>query len=208
MKDTRTRPISARKRAAVLAAAKDSFLSRGFSATNLDEVARTAEVSKMTIYSHFGSKENLFTCVLDTVVAERSSRGPSLDVDDVDASTLTSALTAVAVDLVETVQDSEIVQLRRMLIAEQPRYPAPAAAWRRNTVLSAVGSLTQYFERLQQRGLLVGIDPPSLASQFLWMLIGERLDAMLLDPDAKLASPRQHAASVVRIILAAHSADP
>lgn len=207
MKDASTRPISARKHAAVLAAAKHSFMSLGFTATNLDEVARAAGVSKMTIYSHFDSKENLFTQVLEAVVAERSRRGPALDAD-VDASMLPQALTDIAIDLVETVEDQEIVQLRRILIAEQARYPLPAATWRRNTVLTAVNSLAQFFERLQQRRLLTDLDPLEAASQFLWMLIGDRLDAMLLDPRETLTSPRQHAAGVVRVFLAAHLGHP
>jgi TetR/AcrR family transcriptional repressor of mexJK operon len=203
MSDATARPISARKRAAVVTAAKESFLARGFAATNLDDVARAAGVSKMTIYSHFDSKENLFTDVLTTVVTERSSRGPALDAD-VDAPMLRQALTAVAVDIIETVQDPEIVGLRRVLIAEQPRHPAPASAWRRGTVLATVGALADHFAILERRGLLVDVDPTALASQFLWMLIGDPLDAMLLDPEAEQVSPQVRAAGVVRIVLAAH----
>ena len=76
----------------------------------------------MTIYSHFGSKEGLFIQVLEQVIAERSTDTPSLD-GDVDEAELVDTLMAIAVDLVETVQDPEVVGLRRVLVAEQPRRP-------------------------------------------------------------------------------------
>lgn len=55
---------SIRKNKAILNAARTLFLDAGFSATNMDQVARAANVSKPTVYSHFGSKEDLFLALL------------------------------------------------------------------------------------------------------------------------------------------------
>jgi TetR/AcrR family transcriptional repressor of mexJK operon len=206
MPATRATSFSARKREAVLRAAKRSFLRRGFAATNLDAVAAAAGVSKMTVYSHFGSKEGLFIQVLEGVIAERSATGPALD-PDVEEAALQAALTSIAVDLVETVQDPEVVGLRRVLVAEQPRQPALAAAWRRRAVLATVDALADYFGSLQQRGLLADGDPRTLATQFLWMLIGDPLDAALLDPTSSRATPHALASGAVRAVLAAPRRD-
>ena len=200
MSSTRASSFSDRKRDSVLSAAKQSFLERGFAATNLDAVADTAGVSKMTIYSHFGSKKNLFIQVLEGIIAERSTSGPSLDAD-IEESALERALISIAVDLIETVQDAEVVGLRRVLVAEQPRQPELASAWRRSTVLAAVDALADYFGSLQRRGLLRDVDPTVLATQFLWMLIGDPLDAALLDPKATRTTPRAQATNVVRTVL-------
>ena len=48
----------------LLAAALDLFVERGFAATRLDEVARSAGVSKGTLYLYFESKEELFKAVI------------------------------------------------------------------------------------------------------------------------------------------------
>ncbi|CAH0349219.1 MAG: TetR/AcrR family transcriptional regulator [Sphingobium sp.] len=53
-----------RKSAIVLAAAEEIFLSSGYAATSMDEVADKAGVSKRTIYSNFGSKDRLFAEVI------------------------------------------------------------------------------------------------------------------------------------------------
>jgi len=54
------RPKDPGKRAAILAAAKDLFLARGYEGTAMDAVAQVAGVSKLTVYSHFKDKETLF----------------------------------------------------------------------------------------------------------------------------------------------------
>jgi TetR/AcrR family transcriptional repressor of mexJK operon len=199
---SRASTSSIRKKDAILEAAKRSFLAVGFTATNLDDVAADAAVSKMTIYSHFGSKEDLFIQMLQLVIAQRSAGAPPLDAG-IDESDLRGALQAIALDLVETVQSPEIVGLRRVLIAEQTRHPGLAAAWRRSTVLATVAELTRYFDALQQRGLLHDVEPPVLAGQFLWLLIGDVLDAALLDPGEHRPTAEQRAQQVVDLVLAA-----
>lgn len=203
MPSARRGSVAARKRAAVVDAARLSFLDHGFAATNMDEVAAAARVSKMTVYSHFASKEVLFREVLEAVIAERSAGGPELDAD-LEANTLAEALTSIAVDLVETVQDPDVVGLRRVLVAEQPRQPELAATWRRSTVLPAVDALAGHVAALQGRGLLEQADPRDLASQFVWMLIGDPLDAALLDPAGPQPEARVLAAGVVRTVLRAY----
>ena len=191
------------KRAAILQAARRSFLRVGFGNTNLDEVAATAEVSKVTIYSHFGSKEALFLAVIEDVIAERSSGAPTLDAN-VAQRDLEQVLCHVAEDLIRTVRHRDVVGLRRVLIAEQPRHPELAATWRSATVVATIRELSAFFEALERRGLLVGVEPLALARQFLWMLIGDPLDAALLGSRRPTASARASAQQVVRLVLAAH----
>src|SRR5216684_4149565 len=51
---------AAERRAAIVEAALEEFIARGFTATRLDDVARRAGVAKGTIYLHFRDKESLF----------------------------------------------------------------------------------------------------------------------------------------------------
>ncbi|WP_425454631.1 TetR/AcrR family transcriptional regulator [Fulvimonas soli] len=52
------------KRAAILEAAKALFIRNAFAGTSMDAVAAEAGVSKLTVYSHFGDKDNLFREVI------------------------------------------------------------------------------------------------------------------------------------------------
>ncbi|WP_030040457.1 TetR/AcrR family transcriptional regulator, partial [Streptomyces resistomycificus] len=52
---------SARKRQAILEAATEVFLNKGYLGTSMDEVAALASVSKQTVYKNFTDKQRLFT---------------------------------------------------------------------------------------------------------------------------------------------------
>ncbi|TAM14754.1 MAG: TetR family transcriptional regulator [Rhodanobacter sp.] len=58
------RPKDMEKRAAILEAAKSLFIHNAFAGTSMDAVAAEAGVSKLTVYSHFGDKDNLFREVI------------------------------------------------------------------------------------------------------------------------------------------------
>lgn len=58
------RPKDAAKREAVLAAARKLFSEHGLDGASMDQIAAHAGVSKLTVYSHFGDKENLFAEVV------------------------------------------------------------------------------------------------------------------------------------------------
>jgi AcrR family transcriptional regulator len=55
----------AQRRQALLAAAARAFARGGFAATSLDDVAAEAGVSRVLIYRHFDSKEQLYRAILD-----------------------------------------------------------------------------------------------------------------------------------------------
>lgn len=66
----RRRGRSEKKRVTILDAAEELFVAEGFDLTSVDAIAARAEVSKRTVYDHFGEKESLHACVMERV-AER-----------------------------------------------------------------------------------------------------------------------------------------
>ncbi|OBB27213.1 hypothetical protein A5792_25765 [Mycolicibacterium peregrinum] len=53
------------KRRAILDAAQELFLTAGFKSTSVDAIAARADVSKRTVYDHFGDKENILSTVVE-----------------------------------------------------------------------------------------------------------------------------------------------
>jgi AcrR family transcriptional regulator len=58
-----------RRRLSLLDAAAAAFGDRGFQATSMEEVASRAGVTRLIVYRHFDSKEDLYRSVLDRAVA-------------------------------------------------------------------------------------------------------------------------------------------
>src|SRR5438046_7700873 len=65
---------AAERRGAIIAAAMDEFIARGFAATRLDDVAKRAGVAKGTIYLHFADKEALFQELVRTALSPMIGR--------------------------------------------------------------------------------------------------------------------------------------
>ena len=59
------RPKDLEKRAKILQAAKSIFLKMGYHATNMNQIAKEAGVTKLTVYNHFQDKANLFMCAIE-----------------------------------------------------------------------------------------------------------------------------------------------
>ncbi len=79
---------AAERRGAIIEAAMEEFIARGFAATRLDDIARRAGVAKGTIYLHFKDKESMFEELIRTAhrAADRPPRprrrGPGASVRD------------------------------------------------------------------------------------------------------------------------------
>ena len=59
------RLTAAQRRAQLIEVGRQVFAKAGYDATSVEEIARTAGVSKPIIYEHFGGKEGLFAVIVD-----------------------------------------------------------------------------------------------------------------------------------------------
>jgi len=66
-------------RGAVLAAARDLFIERGFVTTTIQAIADRAEVSPETVYATFGNKRSLLSSVIDVSITGDDEPVPLLD---------------------------------------------------------------------------------------------------------------------------------
>ena len=65
--DVQTPSRSEKTRASLLAAAEQVFSEKGLAGARVDEIAQRAGANKRMIYAYFGSKEELYTAVLESV---------------------------------------------------------------------------------------------------------------------------------------------
>lgn len=204
--DTPSISSSARKRAAILAAATEIFLKGGYLGTNMDEIAALSGVSKQTVYKNFASKEALFVAVVGDMTNATGDRVHN-EPDPVDGASLSTYLEDYAHRQLRIVLTPQVMQLRRLVIGEVSRFPDLARVLYERGPLRAMTTLAELFARLAARGLLVIEDPMEAASHFNWLVMSQALNqAMLLGddgiPDAQ-ALHRQATAGV-RVFLAAY----
>ncbi|HEX2160522.1 MAG TPA: TetR/AcrR family transcriptional regulator [Thermoleophilaceae bacterium] len=200
---------SAQKRRAILAAARDIFLSKGYAGTSMDEVAEIAAVSKQTVYKQFGAKQSLF----ETIVTEDIEATARTTQDMVTAlgssEQLERDLRRFARQHVADLTQPDLLRLRRLIVAEADRFPDLARTWFAHGPERGHALLAEQLETLARRGLLT-IDDALLAAEHLnWLIVSIPLNkAMLLGGQTTFRAKElnRYADEGIRIFLAGYGA--
>jgi AcrR family transcriptional regulator len=141
---------AAERRGAIIEAAMDEFIARGFAATRLDDVARRAGVAKGTIYLHFKDKESMFEELIRTAIVPMINRlwgtppQPGASVRDM--------VEGFAKTFIEEVATTRRGDLVRLIVAEGPRFPAVADFYYREVVSRGLGGMRALIELGIARG--------------------------------------------------------
>jgi len=161
------RPSSRIKHQAIVAAAREVFLDHGFSATTMDMIAESADVSKRTVYKHFDDKHGLFAAVVqmlcDKVVP------PTLDELEIDESEPGTVLTRLAVQILSNLYAREQIALFRVVVMEAQSFPELGALMYEQ-VAHTEGLIRDYLMTQQEKGTINLPDAELAASQFLGLI--------------------------------------
>ncbi|APY90042.1 TetR family transcriptional regulator [Streptomyces alfalfae] len=169
---------SSRKRAAILAAARELFLADGFDRSSVDAIAARAEVSKRTVYDYFGDKQTLLQAVVDDVgqsliatigrILDDTLTDPaeSADLEDV----LVTFSTRIATDMLGS---AEHATLRRLVRAQTGHPPDQSENPMADTPDEA---LAERFAAFAAAGRLDVPDPRLAADQFIALTFGVALN--------------------------------
>jgi len=156
------------KRKAILRGAKAVFLKLGFGGTSMDEVAARSGVSKMTVYRHFGSKEDLFA----GVITDLCNRIVAEDLERIFEQKPEEALHCYAQRMIDIVFAPDTIELHRIVIAESRRFPALGRFFYASGPQVCIDVLARYFERNRCNPHFRITDPVRTAEEFLELLRG------------------------------------
>jgi TetR/AcrR family transcriptional repressor of mexJK operon len=197
---------SARKRRAILDAARALFLRNGYAGTSMDDVAARAAVSKQTVYKHFVDKERLFTDIITGDIEETEQLTQSLVDALPETQDLEHDLREFARRHVVEVRQPRLVRMRRILIGEADRFPELAAAWYSRGPERAHATFARWFTVLAERGLLHVPDPLLAAEHFNWLILSIPMNrAMFSDVPEPAERLEYYADEAVRVFLAAYA---
>ena len=147
----------------ILASALDMFSQKGFSGTNLRELAGSLGMGKSSMYRHFESKEEIWNTLLDELIAYYEARfGSPEHLPPVpDSPKELVDLTMHMVDF--TVHDETVIKTRKMLTIEQFRDDRARALATKYFLTGLTEMFTQLFAGMMDKGLLRKDDPAMLA---------------------------------------------
>ena len=141
---------AAERRQAIIDAAMDEFIARGFAATRLDDIAKRAGVAKGTIYLHFKDKESMFEELIRTAIVPLVERlGTAPLPSGASARDLLEGFAKTFIEQVATTRRGDIV---RLIVAEGPRFPAVADFYYREVVSKGIARMRALIELGIARG--------------------------------------------------------
>jgi TetR/AcrR family transcriptional regulator, mexJK operon transcriptional repressor len=167
-----------RKARLIVEAARKVFLEQGYDVSSTDLIARTAGVSKATVYAHFESKEALLIALIED---EMRTRAPTalwepepwpLDVE--------ATLHSIARRFTGFFLSGEGFGLHRLMIAQAPRFPEIGRFFYVAGPKKHQAQVAAFLRAAVEQDLLTVPDIDLAATQFLSLVRGELpLNSML-----------------------------
>ncbi len=170
--------ILARKRAAILEAAREAFLRAGYEGAAMEAIAASAGVSIMTLYRHAESKDDLFAAVmLNECARAHGDEDNTISLDQ----PLRPLLVQAGVQFQDRLLSQDTISLFRAVMVETARFPhvSEAAyngfigAWERE-IDAAVAGRAEFKEvtALERSVLIANFIDDLVGVEFLRRLFG------------------------------------
>ncbi|SEA85977.1 TetR/AcrR family transcriptional regulator [Variovorax sp. YR216] len=184
----RGRPRNPALREGILAAARDEFLARGLDGASLEAIARAAGTSRVTIYSYFPSKEELFHASVNQVVVD----AVVIAEDELERLPVAQQLTTLAKAFLDSIATPRAAAQIHALYQSSKKSPQASAAFYASGPQQILDVVERTLTRLASSGALNIPNIEFAAEQFVALVRGnEQMRALLSLPPARKARQRQ-----------------
>jgi TetR/AcrR family transcriptional repressor of mexJK operon len=164
----RGRPFDPQKMEAIISTAQRLFAESGFERTTIDAIAEMSGVTKMTIYNHFKSKEELFgATILSRVENEFPTSNSNLDPENPK-----DGLEIIARKFLSLIRKDEVLNTYRAMFASNSTHPDTCLLFYQNGPLKAHNQVAEYMKKCSEVGSLNVTDSDKAATQFLSLFLG------------------------------------
>jgi AcrR family transcriptional regulator len=152
------------KRRQIIEGARAVFLSQGFDAASMNDIARAAGVSKGTLYVYFKDKEQLFEAIIDEECVVQAEGIFELDHNDHDVE---AVLTRLGFGYVGFLCRPEKASAIRIVIAIAERMPELGRKFYESGPAKGIRKLADYIAAQVDAGVLVVPDCEVAAAQLM-----------------------------------------
>ncbi len=159
-----------KRREAILAAAHELFVEKGFEATTLNDIVRRSGGSLATLYDMFENKPGL----LRALVTERCvTINGALDAATITERPFQESLRAVAVEMLDRFLDPNFVGLFRVMIAQCTNHPDLGRQIYDAGPVVCQTKAADFFARQMATGAMATSDPLIVSKLFFQMVCGD-----------------------------------
>ena len=182
------------KRRQILDGARKVFMDMGFDGSSMGEIARSAGVSKGTLYVYFADKNRLFEAIVEETALEQGEIAFDFDASG-DAATTLREFGAAYIGMILRPDGGSAI---RTVMAIAERMPEVGRRYYERVLQKTINRLAGHLQVHEKAGELVIDDRELAASQFLLMC-----QASLFLPFIFQAAPPPSSARVTEVIASA-----
>jgi TetR/AcrR family transcriptional regulator, mexJK operon transcriptional repressor len=155
--------------AAIIEAAEQVFLEKGYERGSLDDVARLANASKATIYAHFGNKVGLFRAILESRIGQIAE---PLKTGEILHAPTAEVLTLFGRAFLRTLLSPVPLKFYRLMMSECVKFTDLARTWFTGGPRASIAKLAAFLKHRTEIGELDVPSPETTAEFFLMSLRG------------------------------------
>ena len=168
IKKTRGRPIDNSKINSIIETARTLFAQNGFERTTLDAIAEISGVTKMTIYNHFKSKEELF----GATITNRIKKEFAFDIETLDPRNPSDGLMKIASRFILLIRKEEVLGTYRTMFSSALTHPKLCLEFYQKGPLEVHQQVAKYLQQCSKEGSLKITNLDISTSQFLSLFLG------------------------------------
>jgi len=198
------RPKDAGKRDNIVRAANSLFMKNGYSLTSMEAVAKNADVSKLTIYSHFANKDELFKEVIRLRCDKLAAPESFMALAD---QPVEKSLLKLGIDFTSLVFRPDSIRLHCIMQAEAARHPKVVQIFYETGPKRVRSEFAKLLQEWNNQKKLIIPDASKASNQFFSLLKGEMLMQVILlrMPMPSETELKEHVRTTVDFFLSAYS---
>jgi len=173
----------------IVEAALAEFTARGFEAARMEDIAKTAGISKAAIYLYFPSKMALLEALIEAKVSPLARSAETLSAAG--AADPLMALRMLATMAAHRLSDASLFAVPRLVIGISGRFPEIAKYYREHVVAPARGALESLINAAKVKGQIRDVDTNAVVRAFIGPLFFEAMWTHVLLGETALTHPQK-----------------
>ena len=169
--------VMTRSRASLVKAAREAFLSSGYSESSVNRIAQEAGVSIKTLYRHFESKDELFGAVIAGLCVYPTDLSVDLPWSEQPPEV---AFVTMGLEYLDLILVPDELALYRVIIRDNVRFPQLSERYRAEVLLPRERVVAAYIDRWAPRRKWCIREPRRAVSTFFALLQRDLFEPMLL----------------------------
>jgi len=200
--DALTNAAGQKRRDAMIQAAYELFIGKGYGSVSVDDIIRASKGSKSSLYKFFGSKEGILKAVIESLADDMLRQ---INVEIPSGKSPRETLTRIGMVLVDLALSDNAINQHRHAASHAKAFPDLAKLWYESGPKRTFEGIADFLKKETAQGRLRIANPQLAAMLFAGMIIfHDNMKLLICLPRSKRSDLKEIVSEAVEVFLAAY----